>query len=293
MFPSLNSLRSLKSFRISHCTEIECISTLYTTSYLMEEKQESCCFPFQSLENLILSWLPNLTSLIQWDVRAAPPTGTFSLKKLRIEFCNKIRKLFTLRTLQNLYSLEEVYVSECAGMEEIIGEDDGCELESNNSSCCSASVSSSYNDQAILTLPKLRALSLKWLPELRSICRETVVCDSIETIGMFQCHKIKRLPFFMPQLNGQPSPPPNLKQIRIGVSKFYYVLDETEELSSSQKENLYGIPPKVKGVSFSTELQAQPAEIRTRRQRQNLKSSVKTFTSSTLASLKFIGLDGV
>ncbi|KAL0335350.1 UNVERIFIED_CONTAM: putative disease resistance protein [Sesamum radiatum] len=217
MFPSLNSLRSLKSFRISHCTEIECISTLYTTSYLMEEKQESCCFPFQSLENLILSWLPNLTSLIRWDVRAAPPTGTFShLKKLRIEFCNKIRKLFTLRTLQNLYSLEEVYVSECAGMEEIIGEDDGCELESNNSSCCSASVSSSYNDQAILTLPKLRALSLKWLPELRSICRETVVCDSIETIGMFQCHKIKRLPFFMPQLNGQPSPPPNLKQIRIG-----------------------------------------------------------------------------
>ncbi|KAL0364931.1 UNVERIFIED_CONTAM: putative disease resistance protein [Sesamum angustifolium] len=101
-------------------------------------------------------------------------------------------------------------------MEEIIGEDDGCELESNNSSCCSASISSSYNDQAILTLPKLRALSLKWLPELRSICRETVVCDSIETIGMFQCHKIKRLPFFMPQLNGQPSPPLNLKQIRIG-----------------------------------------------------------------------------
>ncbi|KAL0384693.1 UNVERIFIED_CONTAM: Disease resistance protein RPS5 [Sesamum radiatum] len=218
IFPSLNSLRSLKSFRISHCTEIECISTLCTSSYLMEEKQDSCCFLFQSLEYLILSWLPNLTSLIWWDVRAAvPPTGTFShLKKLRIEFCNKIRKLFTLRMLQNLYSLEEVYVSECAGMEEIIGEDDGCELESNNRSCYSASVSSIYNDQAILTLPKLRALSLKWLPELRSICREMVVCDSIETIGMFQCHKIKRLPFFMPQLNGQPSPPPTLKQIRIG-----------------------------------------------------------------------------
>ncbi|PIN22237.1 Apoptotic ATPase [Handroanthus impetiginosus] len=146
-FPSLNSLRSLKSLRIRHCDEVDCISTVSPSVALT--------FPFQSLENLILAW-----------------------------------KLFTLRMMQSFYSLEEVYVSECAEMVEIIGEDKGCEPET------------SYNDRGVITLPKLRALSLKWLPELRSICRLTMICDSIENIVLFECHRTKRLPF--------------LKQIRRG-----------------------------------------------------------------------------
>ncbi|KAG8368973.1 hypothetical protein BUALT_Bualt15G0101900 [Buddleja alternifolia] len=195
VFPSLNSLRSLKCFKINNCNEVECISTFSTSSNLMEGGE-----PFQSLENLIIAWLPNLTSLIHITA-AAPPYGTFScLKKLRIEFCNKIKKLFTPSLVQNFCSLEEVYVSECAEMEEIIGEDDF----------------SSYDDRTVVTLPKLRGLSLKWLPKLRSICKVMMTCDSIERIGLFQCHGVKMLPFFLPRLNGQPCPPGNLKEIRLG-----------------------------------------------------------------------------
>ncbi|KAL3843609.1 hypothetical protein ACJIZ3_001012 [Penstemon smallii] len=216
LFASLKSLRTLKSFRISHCVEIEFI--LRVSSSDLTEGEQKSCIALQSLEKIILSWLPNLTSLVKLDLRAvAPLYGTFSvLKELRIEFCNKIKRLFTLTMLQCLHNLEDVYVSECAKMEELIGDDEEYNMDSDKSSYYSTSFSSSYKAQAVVTLPKLRALSLKWLPELQSICRVTLICDSVEKIGMFHCHKLRRLPFFLPHINGQVSPPRTLKQIRIG-----------------------------------------------------------------------------
>ncbi|XP_073155199.1 probable disease resistance protein At1g61300 [Henckelia pumila] len=210
IFPSLNYLTSLKILRLGRC-EVTCISR-YNPSDPMKGEQMPCCIPFRSLERLILYMLPDLTSLIKCDVAvtAAPLYGTFCcLKELHIKFCNKIRKLFTLRLLHNLSNLEEIHISECAELEEIIETDEDNNSESTSISPCSMLYSSSHEDRAIITLTKLRRISLKWLPQLKSICRETILCDSIENIVLLQCYKLKMLPFYVLH-------PPSLEQIWIG-----------------------------------------------------------------------------
>nr|POE95312.1 hypothetical protein CFP56_05671 [Quercus suber] len=55
-----------------------------------------------------------------------------------------------------------------------------------------------------------------FLPELKTICSSSkvIVCDSLESIRICCCPKLKRLPLFLPLLsNGQPSPPPSLQEI--------------------------------------------------------------------------------
>ena len=71
-------------------------------------------------------------------------------------------------------------------------------------------------DTTKITLPNLRYLILKDLPELKTICNsnKVIVCDSIEEITLFCCPKLKRLPLFLPLLSdGQLSPPPSLRII--------------------------------------------------------------------------------
>ena len=71
-------------------------------------------------------------------------------------------------------------------------------------------------DTTKITLPNLRSLKLYELPELKTICSSSkvIVCDSLESIDIFYCPKLKRLPLSLPLLsNGQLSPPPSLLKI--------------------------------------------------------------------------------
>jgi disease resistance protein RPS2 len=70
-------------------------------------------------------------------------------------------------------------------------------------------------DTTKITLPRLKILSLQFLPELKSICSSSKVisCDSLEEIFIWACPKLKRLPLSLPLLDGQLSPPPSLKRI--------------------------------------------------------------------------------
>ncbi|KAL4613966.1 hypothetical protein ACB092_07G020900 [Castanea dentata] len=70
-------------------------------------------------------------------------------------------------------------------------------------------------DTTKISLPKLRLLHLRNLPELKTICgnRKVIVCDSIEEIFISYCPKLERLPLSLHLSNGQPSPPPSLQRI--------------------------------------------------------------------------------
>ena len=73
-------------------------------------------------------------------------------------------------------------------------------------------------DTTKITLPNLRSLKFYELPELKTICSSSkvIVCDSLESIDIFHCPKLKRLPLSLPLLsNGQLSPPPSLQNIMI------------------------------------------------------------------------------
>jgi disease resistance protein RPS2 len=109
-----------------------------------------------------------------------------------------MKKLFPLVLLPNFVNLEEIYVSKCEKMEEIIGTTD--------------EESSSSNFITEVILPKLTTLELMGLPELKSICSAKLICNSLEEITVDDCEKLKRMPICLPLLeNGQPSPFLNIR----------------------------------------------------------------------------------
>ncbi|GLU15310.1 hypothetical protein SLE2022_318100 [Rubroshorea leprosula] len=181
---------------ISNCEETEYVVEL-------DSSFSSSCKPvLDKLERLYLRGLPRLWALVRVEGVATPPRVFSNLKALNIVTCSGMRKLLPLELLKTLQNLEAIDVVDCKQMEEIITSSD----------------SDASSDKFTFTFPKLRRLWLIGLPQLKSICsaKGVMVCDSIEEILIAICPELKKIPVQLPLLdNGQPSPPPRLKQIYI------------------------------------------------------------------------------
>ncbi|KAL5547980.1 hypothetical protein UlMin_003211 [Ulmus minor] len=153
------------------------------------------------LEKLDLDDVSDLQVLIRIEKEASSllPPGTFSsLKEIRLNNCNKIKKLFMIMPLPNL---EVITVVGCDQLVEIVSTtNDGDQNEEEGT------------DDTI-TLPKLKNLVMGYLPELRSFCgsKKPVIADSLETVDIILCPKLKRLSL----LDREPCPPPSLEMIQI------------------------------------------------------------------------------
>ncbi|GKV27548.1 hypothetical protein SLEP1_g36710 [Rubroshorea leprosula] len=202
---SLNDISStkdaeeLKCCRIWNCKGVKCV--LSSSINLLAQK----------LEALELFSLENLEALFEAEAitKSPLPPDTFSsLKTISVRHCHKIKTL--LPFWMNLQSLEEIRIEYCDQMEEIIVWD--------------AEEAGGENEGVIqLILPKLKSLSLANLPKLKSICsrRAVMVCDSLEEIWIDNCESLRRIPLYLPVPdNGQPSPPPSLKQIEVGPQEW-------------------------------------------------------------------------
>ncbi|XP_050264568.1 putative disease resistance protein At4g10780 isoform X3 [Quercus robur] len=185
-----------KSVWLNGCEEIEYINSYFDT------------FSLQSLEILDLVKLNNLKGLFREEkVAPAPvvPLGTFSrLKQFSILHCPNIKKLFTPRLL--LDNLEQIDVFSCKQLEEIIG---GAEA--------SDEVEEEEAKEIVKIFPQLRELRLKCLPELKTICSSSnvILCDSLNSIEIRECPKLKRLPLSLHLIDGELSSPPSSLQIYI------------------------------------------------------------------------------
>ncbi|CDP17484.1 unnamed protein product [Coffea canephora] len=166
-----------------------------------DQLEVSSFSPLRDLQVLSLNGLPNLVGLFYGDSEPyLLPASTFSsLKELWISGCHNMKQLFTLQLLQNLQNLEILGVEDCEGLEEIAA--DGIQLTSSGAT-------------ATVILPKLKFLNLCWLPQLNNICKAALICNSICQIEISGCPKAKRLPLFLPTINGLPSLPSTLHKIK-------------------------------------------------------------------------------
>ncbi|XP_027171999.1 probable disease resistance protein At1g61180 [Coffea eugenioides] len=138
------------------------------------------------------------------------PAGTFSsLRELWIFGCHNMKQLFTVQLLQNLQNLGEFYVYDCEGLEEIAADGNGVGQGGGEGIQLTSSGAT-----ATVILPKLRWLRLTRLPQLKNICKAAMICDSIKEIEIFDCPNLKRLPLFLSTIDGPPSFPSTLSEIR-------------------------------------------------------------------------------
>ncbi|GKV27432.1 hypothetical protein SLEP1_g36604 [Rubroshorea leprosula] len=172
---------------------------------LQDLRIESCnAVVMNNLEVLILEHLISLRDVLKVEKIRASLAPTISLhifpnlKQLRVCNCPKLKKLFPWELLQGqgLQNLELIEVKDCEGMEEIIGWEE--EEEGNQTTT-----------PILITLPKLRILKLQFLPELKRICPErgVMVCESLNSIKINACVKVKRIPLCLRRENAQPSLP--------------------------------------------------------------------------------------
>nr|KJB61842.1 hypothetical protein B456_009G385600 [Gossypium raimondii] len=194
---SFKNAIDLRDCRIWECEGIECVVSLSSFA-------SSSAHPFQSLEGLDLGYLPKLSALIMKDAgigsattSTVAPSACFShLKEIRIFKCSSMKTLLPHWLLPNLQNLEEISVLFCDEVVEILG-------------VATSKVEEKGSDALIkIHLPKLRALELNELPNLKSICSKSgvMVCDSLRFMKVDgDCDKLKRIPPFVPLVgNGQP-----------------------------------------------------------------------------------------
>ncbi|XP_058071446.1 disease resistance protein At4g27190-like [Magnolia sinica] len=179
----ITHLRNLKECSVVDCDGMECI--------LMVEKNT-----LPTMEELILYNLPNLRTLY----RGVPQFGTLpSLKTMTVEHCHNLKNLFSFGLFQHLQNLEYVRLWMCDKVEEIIAEDEV------------------MADRDTITLPRLKELRMGFLPELRSVSKRVLVCNSLVSIVVENCPKLKKLPHFIGVL-------PSFEKIR-GSRKWWDALE--------------------------------------------------------------------
>ncbi|KAF8391232.1 hypothetical protein HHK36_023534 [Tetracentron sinense] len=169
-FSCISNLAGLKECYLSRCDGIESIT-----------KADENTLP--SLERLVLRKLPNIRALCDGIVAS----GTLArLKSLHVHSCDILKNLLSLELLQQLQNLEEIEVwNSCLIGEIVQGEEVGV---ANN------------NTTATISLPRLRRMYFSSLPELRSISRRLFICSSLNTIDVWDCRKLKKLPLSIDNL---------------------------------------------------------------------------------------------
>ncbi|XP_048130971.1 probable disease resistance protein At4g27220 isoform X2 [Rhodamnia argentea] len=174
--------KSVQSLELSRCHKMKRLMEPEGLTTSLPNLQEIRIYSCEKVEEIICGPLPRGV--------------TCGLTYIGIEACNNMKRvLLTQDMLLHLPFLHEISVSDCKGMEVIIG------TVAKMTHCC---------------FPKLRKLALRNLPELKSVCDGTTSCDSLEWISIDNCPKVKRIPLQLPlHDNGLPSPPPSLRQIRI------------------------------------------------------------------------------
>ncbi|GKV46630.1 hypothetical protein SLEP1_g53605 [Rubroshorea leprosula] len=215
----LRYFQSLETIKVSYCKEME---ELISSSAHEEEKVTlpklqglhlTRFNPLPNLEYLHLSCLWNLKSLFDEEGLGlsplVPPTSCFSLKEIRVVGCGQLKKLFSSGWLLCYFqSLEILKVEGCWEMEELI--------------------SSSAHEEEKVTLPKLQSLTLIRMWALKSICNRSnvLICDSIQSLRISTCKKLKRIPLNFPLLdNAQSSHPPSLKEIVVFPKEWWESLE--------------------------------------------------------------------
>ena len=162
---SIENMDTLLACTVEGCKEIETIINGDGT----ERGTALQCLEYMCIHNL-----PKLEIIWKGPVLAG---SLHQLKILILTKCPKLKNIFSNGMIQQLHHLQQLTVQECHEIEEIVTESENHGLDPGS-------------------LPRLKSLVLLDLPQLRSIwVDDSLEWPSLQTIRIFRCNKLKRLPF--------------------------------------------------------------------------------------------------
>lgn len=127
---------------------------------------------FQSIERIDLYRLQNLESIV-W--KGVVPHGCLPrLRLLEISGCNKIK---ALTWIKNLPCLEEIYLTDCNSLLELVSDDERETMSS-----------------AIASFPHLKLLGLSRVMKLQKICDGITAFPCLQRLLVYQCPMLTTLP---------------------------------------------------------------------------------------------------
>ncbi|KAL4198756.1 hypothetical protein AMTRI_Chr03g141670 [Amborella trichopoda] len=168
---ALDESQCLSTLFISHCEDVRRVPTRISDILFIESCEE---LEHVVLERVVASIFPKLDAIC---VGVPPPHCFSNLRKIEIWKCDRLKVVFNKGMARRLDNLEEINVWDCCGVEEVIDDDE--EAEDDGSSL-------------LLTLPKLRRLRLRDLPQLCSICSKHILhCPLIQNVEVVECPQLK------------------------------------------------------------------------------------------------------
>ncbi|XP_051131149.1 disease resistance protein RPS2 isoform X2 [Andrographis paniculata] len=150
----------LRRLSINNCVGIKHL--------VVEEAAGQCWLP--KLEILALNGLPNLISI--WKNRVGDGC-LVNLRSVNIWYCHKLKHVSWILRLPQL---ETVYIFYCKMMEEVIRGEDAAEED--------------YKK----VFPKLKTISIRDAPQLRSICQKAISFQCLKKIAVIDCPNLRKLP---------------------------------------------------------------------------------------------------
>ena len=158
----LGTMKNLKCGVLAECDEIQAIVDADVNRHLSLE----------SLEYLNVYYMKNLKSMwkgeFQWGYLS-------SLKVLALYTCPQLTTIFTSNMIFSLRNLEELVVEDCPKIESLIA------IHDHNYA------------KATLDFPKLKKMSLHYLPILVSISYGLIVPPKLEWMSLYDCPSLKTL----------------------------------------------------------------------------------------------------
>ncbi|XVE54632.1 hypothetical protein DITRI_Ditri03aG0097600 [Diplodiscus trichospermus] len=168
----IGNMKRLKFCLLAECNKME---TLVDGEKLYErnEDDQSVEHVFESLEYLNIYYMENL-----WSIWRGPNLyGCMSrLKLLALHTCPQLSNIFSLTLLENFVNLEEMILEDCPRVTSLVSR---------------GSFKPMMSDK--IFLPSLKRLLLLYLPELVSISNGISIAPKLESIGFYNCPKLKSI----------------------------------------------------------------------------------------------------
>ena len=114
----------------------------------------------ESVEDLYLENLNGITNFCQFQITAQP---FCKLKAIRVRYCDQLKSLFSITMTETFSRIEDMEISECESMEDIVAFLDKENVEKGS-------------PMSIIEFPRLRHLTLENLPRITEFCFSNKVC---------------------------------------------------------------------------------------------------------------------